>query len=181
MGRPPAINDRQKAEILRRLALGEKPSALRKEYRLSETTFRRNFSADVSKVREVGTALASAELSLASLPLSAQVSARNLADQLKGMQLDYMAGASKGLKTATILQDLAHRKAGLLDPETIQTDDLRLVAALAETANKSASMGTTLLTTNKGKDPLPGAGDDLFGPEQILRMAKEIKAARGGK
>jgi len=151
MGRPSKLDDRQKAEIGRRLAAGESGRKLAKEFRVSEGTIRANITTHPSEIRNIATRLAKAELDLNGLPISAQGSVRSLADQLKGMQSDYMAGASTGLKTATLLQTLAHKKAGELDPETVQTEDLRLVAALTDTANKSAAMGTTLLTANKDK------------------------------
>lgn len=162
-GRPSKLDDRTKAEVLRRLALGEKPSVLRKAYNLSETTFRRNFSAGVSKVQEVGAALATAELALAELPVSAQVSARSLADQLKGLSEGLVKTAALNGKTAAILAERGHKAAQEL-PDGAGVEDLRVVAAYTETSNKASSLGVSLMQANKdsGKDQGRPTLEDLI-------------------
>ena len=164
MGRPSVLNPRTKSEILRRLAMGEKRSALRKEFKLTETTFRRNFSADVSKVRDVGTALATAEMALASLPISAQVSARTLADQLKGISSNVASAALAGSKTATRLATLANERAEAMGVDLM---DLPSIAALGKTANEAAGLAMGLLNANKGNAPTP---DELFTPDVAAKM-----------
>ena len=164
MGRPSVLNPRTKSEILRRLAMGEKRSALRKEFKLTETTFRRNFSADVSKVRDVGTALATAEMALASLPISAQVSARTLADQLKGISSNVASAALAGSKTATRLATLANERAEAMGVDLM---DLPAIAALGTTANEAAGLAMGLLNANKGNAPTP---DELFTPDVAAKM-----------
>ncbi|GEM_PF-4393105 len=164
MGRPSVLNPRTKSEILRRLAMGEKRSALRKEFKLTETTFRRNFSADVSKVRDVGTALATAEMALASLPISAQVSARTLADQLKGISSNVASAALAGSKTATRLATLANERAEAMGVDLM---DLPAIAALGKTANEAAGLAMGLLNANKGNAPTP---DELFTPDVAAKM-----------
>ena len=164
MGRPSVLNPRTKSEILRRLAMGEKRSALRKEFKLTETTFRRNFSADVSKVRDVGTALATAEMALASLPISAQVSARTLADQLKGISSNVASAALAGSKTATRLATLANERAEAMGVDLM---DLPAIAALGKTANEAAGLAMGLLNANKGNAPTP---DELCTPDVAAKM-----------
>ncbi len=147
-GRPSKLSEREKSEILRRLALGAKPSDLRKEYRLSETTFRRNFSADSSKVREIGTALAHAELALAELPISAQVSARSLADQLKDLGQSLVTTATLNGRTAEIMAGRAAKAAGDLgDNPTLE--DLRVPGAYIEISNKASSLGSSIIASQK--------------------------------
>ena len=160
MGRPSKLDDRQRAEILRRLATGEKPSDLRREFKLSETTFRRNFSEGVSKVREVGTALAKAEIALAELPVSAQISARTLADQLKGISNHLATAAENGAKVAARLSQVAVRRAESIN-ETSEAEDLKPVAAMVETANRASTIGIGLLQANKGKPEGSSSLEDL--------------------
>ena len=154
-GRPPKLDDRQKAEIGRRLAMGEKASDLRKEYRLSETTFRRNFSADYARIHDVGMALAQAESALSELPISAQVSARSLADRLKGLTDSLVTTATIQGKTAAIMA-----RHGLTAAQGIQpgsgVEELRTVAACTELANKAGAMGLGLLTAGKNFKPDDG-------------------------
>lgn len=65
------------------------------------------------------------------------------------MQADYIAGASTGLKTANKLHSLAQEVANNLTPEAIDPDDVRKVAALTQTANQAAQMGTAMLNSHK--------------------------------
>lgn len=157
-GRPPKLDDRTKAEIIRRLAMGEKPSDLRSEYKLAETTFRRNFSADTAKIREVGTALAEAELALDELPFVAQVSARSLADQLKGISSSLARAAQSGSNVAAKLSSIAEQRARMLD-HTSEAEDLKPVAALMETANRASTIGMGLLNAGKAIKPEEETGD----------------------
>ena len=164
MGRPPKLTDHQKAEIGRRLAKGESMASLAKEFKVGRATMTRVFSGRVQNIEKVATSLATAELEMERLPVSEQVSIRTLADQLKGLQTDYLASAAKGLQTSKILQGIAHKKAQALDSETIVTEDLRLVAALTDTANKASSMGTSILNANKdaGKSEAKRTLEDIL-------------------
>ena len=166
MGRPSVLNPRAKSEILRRLAMGEKRSALRKEFKLTETTFRRNFSADVSKVREVGTALATAEMALASLPISAQVSARTLADHLQGITRHAAEAAATGMQTAAILQNRALKSVRAMESQETQSpEDLRMADACLTVAGKASALGTQLMQANRdsGKPGQPTLEDIITG------------------
>lgn len=180
-GRPSKLSEREKSEILRRLALGEKPADLRKEFRLSETTFRRNFSAEVSKVREIGTALAHAELALAELPISAQVSARSLADQLKDLGQSLVTTATLNGRTAEIMAGRAHKAASDL-PANPTLDDLRLPGAYVEVANKATSLGSSLLASQKEQLVPKKTLEDLIceGMEDRKEksLAEDIRKAR---
>lgn len=152
MGRPSKLDDRQKAEIGRRLALGGEGNGvteLAKEFRVGKATISRHFSKRTETIQTLAATLAETEAQVELLPISEQCSVRTLADQMKGMQADYLKGASTGLKTASILHDLAHKKASGLDLNTADTEDLRVIAASLDTANKASSMGTSLLNANK--------------------------------
>jgi hypothetical protein len=120
----------------------------------------------VSKVQEVGTALARAELALAELPVTAQVSARSLADQLKGLSEGLVRTAAINGKTAERLASLASKHvAGLEIPDDLHElgdkdrqmvkDRLSLTASLVETGNRATSLGVSLMNANReaGKAP----------------------------
>ena len=149
MGRPSKLGDRQRAEIGRRLANGEKATDLAKEFKVSKGLVSQLFSKQVPTIQKLATDLATVEHAIAERPVSEQASIRSLADQMKGMQADYLKGASTGLKTASILHDLAHKRASGLDHASADTEDLRVIAASLDTANKASSMGTSLLNANK--------------------------------
>lgn len=152
MGRPSKLTERQKAEIGRRLAQGESGRKLAKEFKCSEATIRANVSAQVATIQDVAVRLAHAELDMERLPISAQVSTRTLADQMKKVSVHMANAAESGAKTAEILNGIALRKAELLT-DNMDMEDLRPINALAETANKSMNPAAVLLNANRGKDP----------------------------
>ena len=152
MGRPPALNDRQKAEIGRRLAQGEGMSALAREFKVGLTTLKRNFSDHVTEIRNVANALAQTELVMESMPVSVQVSVRSLADSLKGISLGAAKAADIGMQTAHILQTRALRSVQRLDDDSTP-EDLRFPDALLTVGNKATQLGLGLMAANKGAVP----------------------------
>jgi hypothetical protein len=138
-----------KADILRRLAEGQGLREASRETGIAYTTLRRNFSDQVPKVKEVGMALAHAEMNLAQLPISAQKAARTLADQLKGISANLARAAAAGSDTAARLTEAANRKAAKIDPETLENmEHLPTIAALTEVANKAAAPALSLMAAN---------------------------------
>lgn len=168
-GRPSKLTEHRKAEILRRLALGDKPSDLQREYKISGTTFRRNFSGTASKVRNVAVALASAESELETLPISAQISARTLADYLRSTHTNLARAAALGSQVSATLAEKAVGIVGKLGDDFSEKgtarDDLRTVNALSATANESSKIALGLVQANKGK---PAEGED-GSKEELLR------------
>jgi len=155
VGRPPALDDRQKAEIGRRLAAGESGRKLAKEFGVSEGTIRANISTHPATIRDVANRLASAESDLKRLPVSAQGSVRSLADQLQGISHGLAEVASKGVETGKILAEAAHKKAKALGDAPCP-DDLRMAVALQEGANRSVSTAVGMMQANKGVIPDDG-------------------------
>ena len=150
MGRPSKLTDRQKAEIGRRLAQGESGRKLAREFKCSEATIRANVSAQVATIQDVAGRLADAERDLERLPVSAQVSARTLADQLKGIQNSVANVAAAGARTADRLHQLAEGKAKHLG-DLSTSEDLKPIAVLVATANEAIKPALTLVQANKGK------------------------------
>ena len=180
LGRPPKLTDWQKAVIGRRLAAGESGRQLAKEYKVAEATIRLNFSAHTAAIQNIATRLATAELDMERLPPPARLSTRTFADQLKGMQESYMAGAAKGLRTADKLHTAAEDMVDLLDRDKMGADDLRLVAALVQTANQAATMGTNLLNANKEATKTPELSlAELIGSVP-MRGSKKLGIKGGG-
>ena len=109
-------------------------------------------------MREVGEALASAEMALASLPVSAQVSARSMADQLKGLSSSLLNTASINGRTAERLSELAQKQVDALDLGADMTseqvlkagDRLNLAGGLLVMSNRATTLGTKLLVGNEG-------------------------------
>lgn len=157
MGRPPALDDRQKAEIGRRLAAGESGRKLAKEFRVSESTIRANISAHSAKIRSVANKLATAEVELGELPISAQSAARSLADQLKGLSTSLVKTAAVNGKTAERLAAMAAEhveglalKPGMTVEEVMGLEvQLGLANGLLVTSNRATSLGTKLMAANE--------------------------------
>lgn len=173
-GRPSKLTEPLRVEIGKRYAAGESIRALSREYKIPESTLRLNFSAQAQEIREVATALACAETALMRLPVSAQRSALSLADTLKATQTSYSQAAQTGASNAAKLQSLAEAKINRLDDDC-EPEELRPIAALAETAKISAALATSLITGNRQRmqDDEPGR---IFSAEQLRRMAQEQEA-----
>lgn len=153
MGRPSKLTDRQKAEIGRRLAQGESGRKLAREFKCSEATIRANVSAQVATIQDVAGRLADAERDLERLPISAQVSARTLADHLKGISSNLAEAALMGSDTARALAIRANKKLKDLDgddPEKVGAA-LKSIGALHVIGNEASKTAMGLVNANKGK------------------------------
>ena len=149
MGRLSKLTSKQKAEIGRRLASGETQRALAKEFGVSNGTIGSLFVGRSTTLKTLARTVAEAEQKVELLSIPEQVIVRDMADQYKSMSQDYTRGASTSLNTATELHQIAAQKVSELDRTNLQTEDLRLVAALTDTANKASQMSTNLMNLNK--------------------------------
>ena len=98
---------------------------------------------------------------------------------MKGISGGLMRVAELNGKTATLIAEKGHRKAQQLGPDP-DIDDLREIAAFAETGNKLTSLGVSLLNSQK-----PGSGDpehiglgDLLAQAKGQKLAEDIRKAR---
>lgn len=164
MGRPSKLTESQWEDLLRRLASGEAATTLARKYKISKTSISKRVSqqAEVSKL--IAHDLVEIETRIESLPVSQQRVIRSIADRLKDMSADYAEAAQDGVETARHLQGLAKQQARALGAE-VTADDLRPIAALAETANKSAAMASNLIAANKSRQEAESSLEDLL--EQV--------------
>jgi len=158
MGRKPKLTDFQAAEIQRRMASGEPTRALAREFNVGEATLRRNFSTQTAKIQTVANRLASAEVEMATLPISAQMSVRALADHLKSITANVARAAKAGSETAALLNEHALKRAqdvmreepkdGHLVDSGVRDDltDLQIMA------NRALGPSVRLLIAGQGKD-----------------------------
>eukprot|EP01034_Spumella_vulgaris_P031468 gene31468-38863_t len=107
MGRKSSLTEKQWSEIERRLIAGEKGRALAKEFGISEA--------------------AVPETAFSALPISAQISARTLADELKEISLQLAGAARYSAATAHRLAGIAHAKVAEID-DAAPLDDASRVA-----------------------------------------------------
>lgn len=176
MGRPSKLTEKQKADIERRLAAGERPIELAREYGVNRSAISRSFSQQTKAVKDVANQIVAAEIALKALPISQQINATNLADQLRSISGHLAGAANYGAATAHRLAGIAHGKvveiddAAPLNEESMES--LKVVAVLTRTANEASEIAVSLLrankeavdTLNKGGDkPVPSSMAHFYG------------------
>lgn len=151
MSRPPKLTEFQKAEIGRRLALGESGRALAREFGIGEATLRRNFSTQTAKIKNVATRLVSVEGELLEMPVSAQMAVRSLADNMKAAAGNLAKLALIGSDTAVRLATRANLKAAKADEAGGEMDlaTQATIAGLTLSANRAAAPAVSLLAADQ--------------------------------
>jgi hypothetical protein len=92
-------------------------------------------------------------LALKALPISAQISAHNLADRLKSISAHLAGAADYGASTAHRLAGIANAQVAKIDdadplgPESLES--LKGISALTKLANESSTIAINLLSANK--------------------------------
>lgn len=155
MGRPSKLSDAQWADFDRRRIDGESRRALCREFGISEASAREREEkiGRSPTVQKVATMLVEADSALRSLPISAQVSAQNLAERLKSISSSLASAAELGAKTSHRLHSLANSEVGKVDDAApmASLENLRNVGVLTKLANESAHVALNLLAANKEK------------------------------
>lgn len=153
MGRKSVLTDKQWQQVGERLLKGETARSLAREFGVSEAAIRKRFGTQTKQIKDVANQLVAAETAFAALPISAQISARTLADELKEISM-HLAGAARfGAATA-------HRLSGIANAQVARIDDadplgaeslesLKGISALTRLANESSTIAVNLLSANK--------------------------------
>jgi len=153
MGRKSKLTEKQWEEIGKRLVDGEEGRALAREFGISEAAIRKRFSAQTKQIKAVANQLVVAETAFNALPISAQISARTLADRLKAISENLADAAHYGAATAHRLAGIANNKVAEIDdaaPMTAESmETLKGIAVLTKMANESSEIGINLLRANK--------------------------------
>lgn len=151
MGRRSSLTEKQWQDIGERLLRGESGRSLAKEYGVSEAAIRKRFGSRTKEIKDVANQLVAAETAFKALPISAQISARTLADELKDIST-HLAGAARfGAITAHRLAGIAHGQVEKIDdaePEK-SMEALQRIGVLTKMANASSEIGLNLLKANK--------------------------------
>lgn len=153
MGRPSKLKDSQWQEIGKRLLAGEKGADLAREFKVSPATISQRFSKSTEKVKSVANQILETEGALKALSVSEQVSAINLADQLRSISMHLAGAANYSAAISHRLAGIAHGKVQEIDdaaPLTAESrESLKDVAVLQRMANESSSIPLNLLAANK--------------------------------
>lgn len=175
MGRKSSLTEKQWSEIERRLVAGESGRALAKEFGISEAAIRKRCGAQAKQIKDVANQLVAAETAFSALPISAQISARTLADELKEISMHLAGAARYGAATAHRLSGIAHAKVAEIDDAKPMDDESRValsdIAALTKMANGAAEIGMELLKATKDHKP----EDDKPTPVAITFGIKDAK------
>lgn len=185
MGRKSKLTEAQWAELFRRVAEGESRRALSREFGISEASIREK-EAKIGKtadVQNVARMIVETERALQSLPVSAQVSAQNLAAKLRSISDSLASAAELGARTAHRLHSLANSEVAKVDDAEplASMEALRNVGALTKLGNESAAIALNLLAANKDtvkkiNDEPPQAApvDRTEYVEAARRIAQEV-------
>lgn len=153
MGRKSSLTEKQWAEIGGRLLKGESARALAREFSTSEASVRRKFPSQRKDVKDVANQLFAAETALKSLPISSQIDALNLVDELKAISTHLASAGKYGAATSHRLMGIAHNKVIEIDDAAPLTEQgietLKGIAILTKMANSSSEIGLNLLRANK--------------------------------
>lgn len=152
MARPSKLTEKQWTEIERRHLAGESMRSLAAEFRISEAAIRKRVSARTNEIKDVAAQLVEAEQRFMALPVSSQISARTLADELKAISGNLASAASYGAMTAHKLAKVAHIQAAKIsehERDEVRPDDLKGIAALTNLANQASNIGLGLMVANK--------------------------------
>lgn len=178
MGRPSSLTEKQWLELGHRLIDVDGHESVRqlaKEYGTSETSIRSRFPSQRKDMKDVATQMLNAEKSLAQLPVSSQLDAINLLNQLRAISGHLAGAATLGAATAHRLSAIAHKKVESLpddhlDEESIE--ELKSVAVLTRMANDSSFIGLGLLKANKD------AADEALKSESSKDMSLRVTFGR---
>lgn len=186
MGRPSKLTDAQWEQINKRLLAGEKSRALAREFKIGESTIRERFSDAHGKIKSVANQLVAVDAALNELPVSAQLSAISLAQELKAMSMHLASAGKYGAATAHRLAGMAHHRVAQIDT-TMPLDDksmetLKGVAALTRLANDASQIAVSLIAANK--DTMKKAGETppetpaalINDPMEASRVYQELMA-----
>lgn len=151
MGRRSKLSGAQWAEIERRMLEGESVRALAREYGVGESSIRERKTAHVESIKTVANQIVAAERAIMALPISAQISAHNLASKLRAISDNLASAAMHGAATAHRLSALANSEVAKVDDAQplASVESLKGVAALTKLANDSAAIALNLIAANK--------------------------------
>jgi hypothetical protein len=151
MGRRSKLTEAQWVEISRRHIEGESLRSLAREFGVSESTVREKVSAQSAQIKTVANQIVATERAVMALPISAQITAHNLASKLRAISDNLASAAHYGAQTAHRLNALANTEVQKVDDAQplASVESLKGVAALTKLANDSASIALNLLAANK--------------------------------
>jgi hypothetical protein len=186
MGRKSVLSESQWQEIERRMVEGESRRALAREFKVSEAAIRKRKGAQCEEIKSVANQIVATERAIANLPISAQITAANLAAKLRAISDNLASAAQYGAQTAHRLNALANSEVAKIDDaDPLKSgESLKGVMVLTRLANDSANIALNLMAANKetvkrmNEDPpeAPKVDPSKLSDATLL----ELLEARGG-
>lgn len=153
MGRPSKLSPEQWSDIERRMAAGESPTKLAKEYGVHQTQITRRVSQVSQVVRNVAKQVAEAQNALAELPPAQQYNALSLAEKFRGITMSLASGAELGAKSYHRLNAIANGELQKVDDSNVLSEEsiasLKTVSVLTKVANDCATGAFNLMAASK--------------------------------
>lgn len=152
MARPSKLSDRQWEEIQKRSLAGEQAADLAREFKVSPATICRRVTKPAQNVKAVANQLVSADAALRSLPVTQQLMALDLAENLRQMAGHIgsaaVYSAASAHRVAAALQGVVQR----IDDTNpaASMDEMKLAAGMSKLVNDLAVIPTAILNANKG-------------------------------
>lgn len=159
MGRKSKLNERQWAEVQRRMLDGEPIRALAREFGVSEGSLRAQKSKRVETIKDVANQVVATECAIKSLDFDAQCAVNDYASKLRSMASNLLSAAHSGSVTSARLAAIAEKESQKINPDEPMesAEQLQAIAALNRLGNDAAQIGLQVLKVNQ--DAIKDAGD----------------------
>lgn len=176
-GRPEKLTPSQVDELHRRIAAGETVRALAVEFNVSPALISSKCSTKGLRLRSIAKAKLEVDGIIERLPVSEQAAVVSLIDQMKGISGGLMRVAELNGKTATLVAEKGHKKAQKLGPDP-GIEDLREIAAFAETSNKLTNLGVSLVSSHREAVERGPTLEELVTGSKASTLAESIRKGR---
>lgn len=170
MGRKSKLTDEQWEEIKTRNLAGESLRSLAREFGVGESTAREKVSAQTAQIKDVAKQILNTKAAISALPVSAQISAYNLADKMMIMQGDLSDAAIAGANTAKLLNEAMNKRLILAraTKDGVTEDDISVAMKSSMTANSAGKISMDMLTlASRVSNSLSDADISAMSIEQI--------------
>ena len=159
MGRKSKLNEKQWAEVQRRMLDGEPIRALAREFGVSEGSLRAQKSKRVETIKDVANQVVATECAIKSLDFDAQCAVNDYASKLRAMASNLLSAAHSGSVTSARLAAIAEKESQKINPDEPMesAEQLQAIAALNRLGNDAAQIGLQVLKANQ--DAVKDAGD----------------------
>jgi transposase-like protein len=147
MGRKSKLNEKQWAEVQRRLLDGEAIRALAREFDVSEGSIRAQKSKRVETIKAVAKQVVETECAIKKLDFDAQCAVNDYASRLRSISSNILSAAHSGSIVSAKMAKIAEMQAEKInedDPMESQ-EQLQAISALNKLGIDAASIGLNLM------------------------------------